>query len=223
MGNILNVKEHFDKAIQGSLLTAKLKTLRDDVVNTTKQLIADYESKINELKVSSRAEEEKLNAEIERLRAHYKQQETALLRKMSDYKEDIVKNANKQRKDAAARGNRYKSQYDKLLKAIDTVLPGAKHLIENRALSEQEKQQRLEKLKGQIAAQKAKVGDCVGAYSYKHSDYTVLPGYGRESKILNTLLRREQRLKQSLTYDAVDTNEKGAKRPEEPEQARQQN
>ncbi len=110
-----------------------------------------------------------------------------------------LEKSNDARKQAAARANRYKKQYDNLLDDIDAALPGAKDLLKARAISEAEKRHQLDVLTKKIEVQESHVADKV-VYSRGRYRDTFLPGYGKERRILQSLLERKKQLEKQKSY-----------------------
>lgn len=116
--------------------------------------------------------------------------------------EQVITNANHERKSAVARANRFKARHDKLLDAIDEVLPGSRQLIEQRGLSEPEKRKQLRKLSKLIKVQRETVNSLVTYDSYRRRD-TFHIGYTRERRILQAMMQRKQAIAKRPTYSPV--------------------
>ena len=194
------------------MLKGKINILRDEILAIANEALTHHNELVKKLNSEHEIEMEKVKKEADRytssISKDFKKYKKNLEEDIEKLKKDVTTKANKQRKDAAARGNRFKKQYDDLLNAIDGVLPGAKYLIENRAIPEKEKQRRLKKLDAQIEAQEVEVGKHLGGTSPKYGTRNLLTGYGKARKILDTLCRRRKNLKERVTYDdTIEINE----------------
>ncbi len=199
------IENKFNETINQLMLKGKINTLRDEVLVIANEALDNHQEVIKKLNSEHATEMEKVKKEADRytssISKDFKKYKKNLEEDIEKLKKDVTTKANKQRKDAAARGNRFKKQYDDLLDAIDGILPGAKYLIENRAIPEKEKQRRLKKLDTQIAAQEQEVKNHVGYYNQKYKANDLLAGYGKAQKILEVLRRRQTKLNARVTYD----------------------
>jgi hypothetical protein len=224
--HLFDIKARFEETINQLMLKGKINTLRDEVLAIANEAFTNHKDVVAKLrsKYDSEIERVKKQADdrVNSLSAEYEKYRIQLTEDFEKLKKNVTTKANKQRKDAAARGNRFKSQYDNLLNAIDGVLPGAKHLVENRAIPEKEKQRRLKKLDAQIEIQGHEVDKYVGDYNSKYKTNDYYEGYGKEQKILDVLHKRKQKLKAKVTYDDdIDTNPAGEETPQQRENLKQ--
>lgn len=112
---------------------------------------------------------------------------------------ELLKKGNAERKNAAARANRYKARFDHVLDAVELVIPGSKELLLARAIPEEEKMKKLKRLDSLISKQKAEVKDRVAFDHYKKRD-VFLEGYAKEKLLLIDLRRRKKQLEAQKSY-----------------------
>lgn len=110
-----------------------------------------------------------------------------------------IQSGNLARKQAVARANRYKAHYECLLRAVDSLLPGAKDLLRGKALLKADKNKALRKLQDRVALQRKRVKAKV---IYSPEDYRDKPsrGYDKEARLLEALLVRQETLENKKSY-----------------------
>ena len=177
--DITEIKRLVKETTAPMLITKKLvNALGDEVltiirerINEHQEQLSEYQKEIAKLKSEHNDEiariKHRAESEIERVESEYENYRVKLVEKMDNKEKHIKARAKKQRKDSVKRGDRFKSQHDELLKAIDAVLPGAKYLIHHRALSEQEKRQKLKELDAHIEIQTFELNERDGGFDPK--------------------------------------------------------
>ena len=195
----MNAFEKMNKAFEQA---EKKVVFKGSALENTKQIARDcmkdledmYEDRIDILEFSAID----LNRKIDTLIATNKKAQDTIQR-LKTKLERVTSSSNKERKNAAARANRYKAKYDKLLDDLDLVMPGAKELILSSALSTQEKEAKLLKIDSQIDHYMKESGQKEYYNADKRRD-VYLPGYGKVCRILQALRAKKKRLMEQKSY-----------------------
>ncbi len=112
----------------------------------------------------------------------------------------ITDKGNQARKHASARGNRYKMKYDQLLETLEALLPGARALLTQSGLNEEEKAKRLATLEAKIKAQRAVVQQHIHFDVKKRRD-VFETGYGKQYRLLCSLIAKRKKWQEKNNQD----------------------
>ena len=191
------MKADFKKARDSVLLKGSaLDSIEQIAINTAEEIIKDAAEKeanltrhIESLKVSIKAHQHKTEQALAEKEHHIAGLEQKL--------KDVIQSGNEARKQAAARGNRYKARFEHLLDDMDALLPGAKELLTSKVLSRHEKAQQLAKLNNQIRQQKKRVTASITPLA---NQYGETPLMKRQRSMLQALLVKRDKLKTIKSY-----------------------
>ena len=111
----------------------------------------------------------------------------------------VIERNNAERKNATARANRYKAKYERLLSDIDLAIPGSKGLLETKAIAKHDQRKKIERLTAKIELQKQKINE-KKRYDPDSQRDIFMPGYGKQWRILNSLVERKESLEAQKSY-----------------------
>lgn len=196
---IQEMKIAFEKAITQFFFKKNvIEEIQRIAVNTLTTAEQAYEEKIVDINQEANQRIDALSQQLDNSQQEKNEaiEQLALLDKKL---QRIIAENNQERKNAAARANRYKAKYERLLDDLNAWLPGARELLVNKVISQQEKTKRLTQIEEKIAQQKKSIQKKTYYDPEKYRD-VYLPGYGKECAILKALLEKKQRLAQKKSY-----------------------